>query len=184
MSRKYFVLHASFEDDEVLLDAVKATREANYEIAEVYTPFPVHGLDKAMGLKPTRIAIAAFLFGLTGFLTALAITNYTMIVDWPQNFGGKPNFTYPENMPAFVTILFELTVFFAAHFMVITFYLRSRLWPWKEAENPNARSTDDFSVMEAEVDKNPDKAADFLKKTGASEVVITEKIDPNDFDTH
>lgn len=67
MSRKYFVLHASFEDDEVLLDAVKATKEANYEIAEVYTPFPVHGLDKAMGLKPTRIAIAAFLFGFDRF---------------------------------------------------------------------------------------------------------------------
>lgn len=184
MSRKYFVLHASFEDDEVLLDAVKATREANYEIAEVYTPFPVHGLDKAMGLKPTRIAIAAFLFGLTGFLTAMAITNYTMIVDWPQNFGGKPNFTYPENMPAFVTILFELTVFFAAHFMVITFYLRSRLWPWKEAENPNPRSTDDLFVMEVEVDDHAEKTADFLKSTGASEVVITEKIDPNDFDTH
>jgi hypothetical protein len=184
MSRKYFVLHASFEDDEVLLDAVKATKEANYEIAEVYTPFPVHGLDKAMGLKPTRIAIAAFLFGLTGFLTALAVTNYTMIVDWPQNFGGKPNATYTDNMLAFVTILFELTVFFAAHFMVITFYMRSRLWPWKEAENPNPRSTDDLFVMEVEVDDHAEKAADFLKSTGASEVVVTEKTDHNDFETH
>ena len=184
MSRKYFQVLASFEDDEVLMDAVKATKEANYDLTEVYTPFPVHGLDKAMGLKPTRIAIAAFLYGVTGFMTAMFVTNYTMIVDWPQNFGGKPNASYAENMPAFVTILFELTVFFAAHFMVITFYMRSRLWPWKEAENPNPRSTDDLFVMEVEVDDHAEKAADFLKSTGASEVVVTEKTDHNDFETH
>ncbi len=184
MSRKYFQLLASFEDDEVLLDAVKATKEASYNIAEVYTPFPVHGLDKAMGLKPTRIAIAAFLYGVTGFFTAMLITNYMMIVDWPQNFGGKPNFTYAENMLAFVTILFEMTVFFAAHLMVITFYMRSRLWPWKQAENPIARSTDDLFVMEVEVDQNADKAVDFFKSVGASEVTFTEKVDENDFDTH
>lgn len=186
MSRKYFVLHASFEDDEVLLDAVKATREANYEIAEIYTPFPVHGLDKAMGLKPTRIAIAAFLFGITGLLAAIAITNYTMIVDWPQNFGGKPNASYTDNVLGWVTILFELTVFFAAHLMVITFYLRSRLWPWKEAENPNPRTTDDLFVMEMEVDvaDQAEKMVKFLKSVGSTEVEVTEKIDENDFETH
>lgn len=184
MSRKYFQVLASFDDDEVLMDAVKATKKANYDIAEVYTPFPVHGLDKAMGLKPTRIAIAAFLYGVTGFLTAMFVTNYTMIVDWPQNFGGKPSFSYAENMPAFVTILFEMTVFFAAHFMVLTFYMRSRLWPWKQAENPIARSTDDLFVMELEVDKDAEKTVDFLKSVGASEVTFTEKVDENDFDTH
>jgi hypothetical protein len=184
MSRKYYLVHASYNDDDVLMDAVKTTREANYEIEEVYTPFPVHGLDKAMGLKPTRIAIASFLFGLTGFLTALAITNYMMIVDWPQNFGGKPNFTYADNAPAFVTILFELTIFFAAHLMVITFYMRSRLWPWKEAENPNPRTTDDLFVMELEVDENPQKAVDFLKSTGAEEVTVKEMEDADYFDPH
>jgi len=59
-----------------------------------------------------------------------------MIEDWPQDIGGKPSFSYLENMPAFVPIMFELTVFFAAHLMVITFYLRSRMWPFKNAENP------------------------------------------------
>lgn len=184
MSRKYFQVLASFEDDEVLMDAVKATKEANYEITEVYTPFPVHGLDKAMGLKPTRIAITAFLYGVTGFLAALFIVNYTMIVDWPQNFGGKPNFSFAENLPSFVTILFEMTVFFAAHFMVITFYMRSRLWPWKKEENPIARSTDDLFVMELEVDKDAEKYVDFFKSLGASEVTFAEKVDENDFDTH
>ena len=186
MSKTYYHIQASYHDDDVLMDAVKATREANYNIHEVYTPFPVHGLDKAMGLKPTRIAITAFLFGLTGLLTALAITNYTMIVDWPQNFGGKPNFTYADNVPAFVTILFELTVFFAAHLMVITFYLRSRLWPWKAAENPHPRTTDDLFLMEVEVEEkeDSDKVADFLKSTGATDIEIVEKIDPHYYDLH
>jgi len=180
MNNKYYVVHASYKDDEVLLDAVKTIRTAKHDIEEVYTPFPVHGLDKAMGLAPTRIAIASFLFGLTGFFTAIAITNYTMIVDWPQNFGGKPNFTYTENMLGWVTILFELTVFFAAHLMVITFYLRSRLWPWKKAENPYPSTTDDTFVIEFEVDEKVDDLKNVLEKTGATEINVIEKTEDDE----
>ena len=175
MSNKYYTVYASYKDDEVLVDAVKTVRKAEYEIEEVFTPFPVHGLDKAMGLKNTRIAIAAFLFGVTGFLTAVAITNYTMIVDWPQNFGGKPNFSYSKNVLSWVTILFELTVFFAAHLMVITFYMRSRLWPWKEAENPFPSTTDDTFVMEFEVTDKLQDLKSLLETTGTSEINVIEK---------
>src|SRR5690606_39442530 len=121
------VVHAIYNDDDVLMNAVKEVRKAHYHIEEVYTPFPVHGLDKAMGLAPTRIAIASFLYGLVGLSVAILMLNYIMIEDWPQDIGGKPSFSYLENMPAFVPIMFELTVFFAAHLMVITFYLRSRM---------------------------------------------------------
>ena len=62
---------------------------------------------------------------------------------WPMNIGGKPNFTFYHNFPSFVPIMFELTVFFAAHLMVITFYMRSKLWPFKKPENPNPLTTDD-----------------------------------------
>ncbi len=175
MSKKHYIVHALYKDDEDLMKAVKKVRQANYEIDEVYTPFPVHGLDKAMGLKPTRIAITSFLYGLTGLLTAVFLTNYTMNIDWPQDFGGKPSFSFGENMPAFVTIMFELTVFFAAHLMVITFYLRSRLWPWKKAENPYPSSTDDTFVMELEVEKGVDELKDLLSQTEVSEINITEK---------
>ncbi len=121
--------HALYNDDDILLSAVKKIKEKHYDIDEVYTPFPVHGLDKAMGLEPTRIAIAAFIYGCIGITVATLMMNYIMIVDWPQNIGGKPSFSYIENMPAFVPIMFEMTVFHAAHLMVITFYLRSRMWP-------------------------------------------------------
>ena len=122
------IVRAFYNDDDVLLSAVKTIRDNNYHIEEVYTPFPVHGLDKALGLEPTRIAIASFLYGCLGITVAVLMMNYIMIVDWPQNIGGKPSFSYIENMPAFVPIMFELTVFFAAHLMVITFYLKSKLW--------------------------------------------------------
>ncbi len=162
--------YALYNDDDVLLSAVKKIRESKIDIEEVYTPFPVHGLDKVMGLKPTRIAIAAFLYGCIGITVATLMMYYIMIVDWPQNIGGKPSFSYLENMPAFVPIMFEMTVFHAAHLMVITFYLRSRMWPLKKAENPDPRTTDDHFLVEIISNKTEASLKKFLKQTGAVEI--------------
>jgi len=166
------IVRAFYNDDDVLLSAVKTIRDNNYHIEEVYTPFPVHGLDKALGLEPTRIAIASFLYGCLGITVSVLMMNYIMIVDWPQNIGGKPSFSYIENMPAFVPIMFELTVFFAAHLMVITFYLRSRMWPFKTAENPDPRTTDDHFLVEITVDDVTGKLKKILKDSGAVEINI------------
>jgi len=165
------VIHAIYTDDDILMNAVKAAKEKHLHISEVYTPFPVHGLDKAMGLAPTRIAITAFMYGLLGLSVAITMMNFIMIKDWPQNIGGKPSFSYIENMPAFVPIMFEMTVFFAAHLMVITFYMRSKLWPFKKAENPDVRTTDDHFLMEIDVEGHDvHELADFLVETGATEI--------------
>nr|WP_288933935.1 DUF3341 domain-containing protein [uncultured Allomuricauda sp.] len=169
------VIQALYNDDDVLMHAVKKVRAEHYHIEEVYTPFPVHGLDKAMGLADTRIAITSFLYGCLGLTVAIVMMNYIMIEDWPQDIGGKPSFTYLDNMPAFVPIMFELTVFFAAHLMVITFYLRSKMWPFKKAENPDKRTTDDHFLMELGVHDNENELADLLWETGAVEVKVTEK---------
>ena len=173
MSNK--VVHAIYNDDDVLMDAVKQTRKAHHHIEEVFTPFPVYGLDKAMGLAPTRLAITSFIYGAIGLSTAIWMMNYIMISDWPQDIGGKPSFSYIENMPAFVPVMFELTVFFAAHLMVITFYMRSRLWPFKQAENPDVRTTDDHFLMEVAVNNNEEELISFFNKTGAVEVKVIEK---------
>ena len=66
MSNK--VIYAIYNDDDILMDAVKKTRAAHHHIEEVFTPFPVHGLDKAMGIAPTRLAICAFIYGLYRFI--------------------------------------------------------------------------------------------------------------------
>ena len=169
------VIHAFYNDDEVVLDAVKKVNAANHHIEEVFCPFPVHGLDKAMGLAPTRIAITSFMYGITGLGIAIWLTYYTMIADWPQDIGGKPSFSWAENMPAFVPIMFELTVFFAAHLMVITFYMRSRIWPFKKAENPDPRTTDDHFLMEIELHDNEEELTALLNETGAVEINVVDK---------
>jgi len=169
------VIHAFYDDDDVLMLAVKKVKAAKHHIEEVYCPFPVHGLDKAMGLQPTRLAVTAFLYGCVGLVVSIVMMNYIMIEDWPQDIGGKPSFGFIENSPAFVPIMFELTIYFAAHLMVITFYLRSRLWPFKEAENPDVRSTDDHFVMEIEILGNEQELKDLLSETGAVEINISEK---------
>ncbi|MEZ7494202.1 DUF3341 domain-containing protein [Leeuwenhoekiella aequorea] len=167
------VLHALYNDDDILMKAVKELRAKKYRIIDVYTPFPVHGLDKAMGLAPTRLAITSFLYGLVGLSVATLMMNYIMIEDWPRNIGGKPSFSYLQNMPAFVPIMFELTVFFAAHLMVITFYLRSKIWPFRKAENPDVRTTDDHFLIEVDAANHDlDELSKFLYDTGASEISL------------
>jgi len=169
------VIHAYYNDDDILMQAVKKVKATKHHIEEVYCPFPVHGLDKAMGLAPTRIAITSFMYGCLGLIVSIVMMNYIMIDAWPMDIGGKPSFSYIENMPAFVPIMFELTVFFAAHLMVITFYLRSRLWPFKEAENPDPRTTDDHFVMEIEVHGDEKTLMAMLKESGAVEINKVEK---------
>ena len=166
-------LHVMFDDDDILLDAVKEIVKNKIYIYEVYTPFPVHGLDKAMKLKPTNISIATFIYGCIGFTVAVLMMYYIMIVDWPQDIGGKPSFTLIENIPSFVPIIFEMTVFFAAHLMVITFLIRCGLYPGSSSKSPDPRTTDDKFLMEIHVEddvKKVKKIKELMKKTGATEV--------------
>ena len=169
MSNK--LVYGIYDDEEVLLTAVKEIRSKDIDIKEVYSPFPIHGLDHALGLKRTRLAVAAFFYGALGCFFAFAMTYYIMIIDWPMNIGGKPSFAYYLNMPAFVPILFEMTVFFAAHLMVITYFFRSKLFPGQTASNPDVRTTDDKFLMEIESD-NDKSISDLMKKTGALEITV------------
>ena len=161
------LVRAIFTDDDTVLSAVKILREKGMKIKEVYSPFPIHGLDKAMGLKDTRIAMASFMYGLFGLTVAITLTAYTMNFDWPQNIGGKPSMTWGANMPAFVPILFELTVFFAAHLMVWTFMVINKLYPGAEPQNPDPRTTDDHFMIELYSTKG---LVDVLKESGAKEI--------------
>nr|WP_314784893.1 quinol:electron acceptor oxidoreductase subunit ActD [uncultured Capnocytophaga sp.] len=133
---------------EELLDKIKELKSEGKEIQEVYTPFYVHGLDEALGLKRTRLGKATFLYGLIGLFFGCWLTYFTMIKDWPMDIGGKPNATFWQNLPAFVPVIFELVVYFAAHLLVISFFIRSRLYPFKKAENPIKKSSDDKFVIQ------------------------------------
>lgn len=166
------IISALYDDDDILLKGLKSVKAQGYHIEEVYSPFPIHGLDPAMGLKPTRMAITAFIYGVLGLATSIALSYGMMIVDWPMNIGGKPSFTWGENMPAFVPIMFELTVFFAAHLMVWTYFFRNGLFPGRSAQNPDPRTTDDKFLMEVELGRKGSKEEllSLLKDSGAIEI--------------
>ncbi len=143
-----------YDDDEVLKNSAKKLVAKGVKISEVFSPFPIHGIDPIIGVKNTRLGIMAFLYGLTGLTLATIGMRYFMIVDWPMNIGGKPNFSYLENMLAFVPISFEFTVMCAAHGMAITYLLRNKTLPGMPAQNPDPRTTDDKFVMEIRLSEN------------------------------
>ena len=168
MSKK--TIYGIFDCEEVLLSSVKEIRENKIEIIEVYSPFPVHGLDKALGLKETRMAITAFIYGCIGISLASLMIYNIMIIDWAQNIGGKPNFSFYHNMPSFIPVMFECTVLFAAHLMSITYLVRNGLYPGGTSDSPDERTTDDKFLMVIDVDGDTKLVKDLLLKTGASEI--------------
>jgi hypothetical protein len=143
-----------YDDDEVLKNSAKKLVAKGVKISEVFSPFPIHGIDPIIGVKNTRLGIMAFLYGLIGLTLATVGMRFFMIVDWPMNIGGKPNFSYLENMLAFVPISFEFTVMCAAHGMAITYLLRNKTLPGMPAQNPDPRTTDDKFVMEIRLSEN------------------------------
>ena len=148
------VIYAMYDDDDVLKKGAKELVDKGVHVADVYSPFPVHGIDPIIGVEPTRLGIAAFLYGITGTMLAAIGIRYFMIIDWPMNIGGKPNFSLMDNILSFVPIFFEFTVLCAAHGMAITYLLRNKTLPGMPARNPDPRTTDDKFVMEIRLNEN------------------------------
>lgn len=167
MAVKKFIV-GSFDDEAVLFPAVKKVRKAGYKIHDVFTPFPIHGLDKAMGLRDTSLHTAGFIYGITGTATALGFISWALTVDWQIVFGGKPFFS----LPAWIPITFELTVLFSSVGMVLTFCYLCQLAPFVKKDHFNLRSTDDLFVMALEcTDKtNEEEVKAFMTSIGAQDV--------------
>jgi len=168
------VIYAMYDDDDVLKDGAKKLVAKGVKISEGFSPFPIHGIDPIIGIKNTRLGIMAFLYGLTGLLLATIGMRFFMVVDWPMNIGGKPNFSYLDNMLAFIPITFEFTVLCAAHGMAITYLLRNKTLPGMPAQNPDPRTTDDKFVIEIRLSENDkftsDELEGMLKETGLIEL--------------
>lgn len=159
-----------YDDEAVLFPAVEKVRNSGYKLHDVYTPFPVHGLDKALGHKDTDLHVAGFIYGITGTATALGFMGWIFTGDWPTNFGGKPHFA----LPAFIPITFETTVLFAAVGMVLTFCYLNQIMPGVKKHVFHPRQTDDLFVVVLELNEHvsEQEAIDFLKSTGAIETKV------------
>jgi Protein of unknown function (DUF3341) len=169
MAIKKFAV-AAYDDDDKLFPAVKKIRHSGYKIHDVYTPFPVHGLDEAIGLGETSLHTAGFIYALCGTSTAVGFISWIYTADWPINYGGKPHFA----LPAWIPITFELTVLFAAVGMVMTFCYLNQIMPGVKKHVFHPRQTDDTFVIALEINKHTpeQEVIDFLRTTGASETSI------------
>ncbi len=158
------VYYALYNDDDDLKGAARKLVEEGIKVNDVFSPFPVHGLDSIIGVKQTRLGIVAFIFGIVGLILALVGFQYFMIGDWPMNIGGKPNQNLLFNLPAFIPITFEFTVLFAAHGMSLTYLIRNKTLPGMPAENPDPRTTDDHFAIKILKSENPELTADRVEE--------------------
>lgn len=177
-----------FESADAVLAATEKVKGANYRYFDVFTPYPIHGLEHAQGLKRSPIPYVTFIAGLTGFLCAFLFEYWTSAVDWPINVGGKPY----NSWPAFVPIMFELTVLFAGLCTVGAMFAFNGLPNVRRKAFDPSLTNNRFAIVienppPADMDKassatgatgatkgykafSESEAAQFLKQLGASEV--------------
>ncbi len=171
--KKY--VYGIYNDEHTVLHAVSHLRHDGLDVKDVVSPYPIHGMDKALGLQETRISIVSFMCGITGTTLAILMIWYMNIFDWPMDIGGKPSFAYFKNMPDFIPVTFEATVFCAAHGMVITFLLRCKILPGVEPEVIDPRCTDDHYVMKVRVwdDQDENSIKEKIRQSGAVEIKVS-----------
>jgi hypothetical protein len=159
-----------FDNEELVTNAVRKVRAGGVKIHEVFTPFPVHGLEEVLGYKRSRLPIAAFIFGMTGTGLALLMQTWMLGYDWPMIIGGKNH----ASLASFIPVTFELTVLLSALGMVATFILVSDMKPYRWPRQFDVRSTDDKHVMAIDLAENArfskEDLAALLTSSGASEV--------------
>jgi hypothetical protein len=160
---------ATFLDPDSLLEAVRTVRDHSFPIYDVYSPYPVHHLVRAMGLRRTLLPWVTFFAGALGLTLAFSFLSYTTILDWPLNVGGKPD----NSTLAFIPICFELTVLIGGLSTVAALLFRSRLFPGKKERLPASSLTDHtFALVlrHRSAHFDPILVSRLLRNSGASEV--------------
>jgi len=158
-----------FEREESILRAARESRRRGFEIVDVYTPYAVHGMDDAMGLRRSWLPWVCLLCGLAGGLGMYWLGTWTLAVDWPMNIGGKPF----HSLPAIVPIIFEMVVLCGGYGVIIALLLHCRLLPGRRARLVHPRVTDDrFAIVVRAVDASQDPSAAYrlFEELGAVEI--------------
>ncbi|MCA2967171.1 MAG: DUF3341 domain-containing protein [Acidobacteriaceae bacterium] len=167
---------ADFASPDTLLDAVKAARAQGYTRMEAYTPFPIHGIDEAMGAKPSILGYIVLCGSATGFTTAVLLQWWTGTIAYPLVISGKPLFAFEFGFP----VMFELTVLlsaFAAVFGMLGLNGLPRLsHPIFNYSGVAGSSDDRFLLVIEASDKKFDANAtkDFLASLGAEKLEVVE----------
>jgi len=171
-----------FSEPHDLIEATRKLRDAKYRSFDAFTPYPVHGLEAAQGLRRSPLPYVTFAAGLAGSLSGFLLQYWTSAVDWPLNVGGKPF----NSWPAFVPVMFEATVLFAGLCTVAAMFIFNGLPNMRRRIFDPGLTRDKFALfIEAPLNVEREEAlrakkgfkkfdeseaADFLKKVGAKEV--------------
>ena len=155
-------------DDHEVVEAARKVREAGFKKFDAITPFPVHGMEEAIGIKRSMIPYVTFDAGLTGFMCAVALQYWTSAIDWPINVGGKPFFSGP----AFVPVMFELTILFAALSSVGALFVLCKLPKIDPPVIDPDVTCHKFAIFISEEDAayNTERCEQLLKSLGAKEI--------------
>lgn len=163
---------AEFRNPKELTDASKAIVESGYQHFDTFSPFPIHGIDKAMNLKKSKLGWIVLAHGALGLTGAFALIYFTMVYDYPLNISGKALM----NVPAWIPVCFELTVLLSAFGAVFGMFFLNGLpklnHPLFNSENFK-RATDDgfFVCIESEDPQfEEEKVTKFLKDAGATNI--------------
>ena len=136
-----------YDNPDKVYSTTKKLIKGGYKIEDVYSPFAIHGLDRVMGIKRSRLSIAAFLFAMTGLSLAVTFQVYVSYFDWQMNIGGKPSL----HIPTYIPITFELSILFTAFGMVTCFFIVNKMFWGKNADIMDPRVTDDLFVIAVDV---------------------------------
>jgi len=172
--QKTYGMLAEFQNPAELLHAAEHVRDAGYKDFDCHSPFPIHGMDGAMGLPRTKLGYVIGLFALIGAVSGFALQWWTSTVGYPMVIGGKPFFSWQ----AFIVVTFGLMVLFGAGAAVFGMFHFNRLptlyHPLFNSENFKKVSDDGFFISVESKDENFD-AKDteaLLKKNGAVKVEV------------
>jgi hypothetical protein len=141
MSRRLHI--GLFDDDRDLVDAARECRARGIPILDVVTPFPIHGLDEVLGIRPSRLPWVTLTGGAVGMALGLGFQYWSSAVNWPLNIGGKPF----DSLPAFVPVGFEMTILLAGLATAGALLARSRLWPGRRPPRGLEATTDDRHAL-------------------------------------
>ena len=178
------VIIGEYDHVDAIMDAARKFRDAGYRKWDVHTPFPIHGIDRAMGIKPTILPWITLVCGLAGMATGLTLTIYTMSTAFATPFfpGSEPLWGYPflisgkpfNSLPAWIPVVFELTIMFAAYSTVFSVFLLSKLPmlynPLFKSDAFRRATADRFFIAVDARDAQFDQAQALLHETGALSV--------------
>ncbi len=157
-----------FLSEDVVVNAARKVRESGFTKFDAISPYPIHAMEEACGIKRSPIPYVTFGAGVIGLLAGLSLTYYTSVVDWAINIGGKPMFS----LPAFIPIVFELTVLFAALSSVGAFFYLCGMPKGDVPTIDPDLTCHKFAIFipENEVGYNSERVELLLKDLGAVEI--------------